>query len=86
MFLPLNPINQRLQPANNIKITLPRRVPKLELFHLTLLIQFRVLVLDLFVGHVLTNAGVELVQDSELDFGLVVNFDELGGLDGSLES
>ncbi len=42
--------------------------------------------LDLFVGHVLTNAGVELVQDSELDFGLVVNFDELGGLDGSLES
>lgn len=41
--------------------------------------------LDLFVGHVLTDAGVELVEDAELDFGFVVDLDELGGLDGTLE-
>ncbi len=40
---------------------------------------------DLFVGHVFADSGVQFVEDSELDFGFLVDVDELGGLYGAFE-
>ena len=86
MLLPLDPVDQRLEPADGVDVGLARRIAEGQLFVLSLLEDVGVLLEDLLVGEVLADTGVDLVQDPELDGALVVDLDEPGSLDGALQS
>ena len=62
VLLPLYPVDQRLQTADNVKVRLSAGVPKPKFILFPVLVNFRELLLYLFVHHLLADARVHFIQ------------------------
>ena len=67
IFLPLDPVDERLEAADDIHIRLSTGVPEGQLVFFPVLGDVWVLLFDFGVGQFLANAGIELVEHFQLD-------------------
>ena len=61
VFLSLDPVDQWLKSADNVKIALSAWVSKLKFFFLSLLVKFRIFILNFFVCKGLTDSCIKLI-------------------------
>lgn len=86
MLLPFNPINQRLKSPYRVDVGLPRRVSEVNFFHGPLLGYVGMFLKDFFVGQILADSCIDLIEDPEFNGFLFIDLDELASVDGPLES
>lgn len=65
VLLSLYPVNEGLQSADHVHVGLATGVPEGELALVSLLGYARMLLPDLFVGELLADAGIKLIQNSK---------------------
>jgi len=85
VLLALNPVDEGLQSPNRVEIGFARGVPEEELLGGPLLIDLGMLLRHLEVGEILANAGIDLIKDAQLYWGLFVDLDVPGSGDGAFE-
>lgn len=76
----LDPVNERLQPSDRIDVGLAGRIPEVEFLDGPLLGNIRMSLKDLLISQILAYSSINLIQYSELNRLLIIDFDVFASL------